>query len=254
MNSPKQEDISTTLERLSTTFSTRDIMVRENQLISAESEEQARQLLGENPGFDVIPIKEQGEYRAYLYRNREALQPIQAGDLISDSTPILHLPDLFLDQDFYFVLSSKSIAGYIHFSDLNNQLVKIPYFVLLEAVESRIIEQVEHQIKESDIDILFPKDAGRIKRRQAKLREQNADRGFVNGFYFWQILELARYFQVFSLDEDDINQLDDTRNRVDHPDRPLIKTKKDTISLAQTRALCAKMLDQLGKSGKEVSL
>ncbi|MCX6083233.1 MAG: hypothetical protein NTW32_27210 [Chloroflexi bacterium] len=247
MRNNSRENITTTLERLSTTFTTRDIMVPENRLTWAHSESEADRLLVENPAFDVIPIKRCGEYQSYLLRDAVLQNPIQVDDIISDSTPIIDLPGLFHNKDFFFVLSGKKISGYIHFSDLNNQLVKIPYFVLLEAVESRIIEKIEHMIKESDIDHMFPKQATRIKNKQAELRKEQADRGYVNGFYFKEMLLLAEYFHVLSLSDADLNLVNQIRNRVDHPDRPLIKTKKDSANLAKTRDLCTQMLDQLGR-------
>lgn len=240
-----REDITTTLERLSSTFATRDIMVKETQLVWADSESRASQLLLEYPSFDIIPIKQSGEFLYYLQRGAAFQSPILVENLISDSTPILELPGLFLLQDFYFVLSGKRIAGYIHFSDLNSQLVKIPYFVLLEAVESRIVERIDSRIKENDLDIVLPERSKAIKKKMKDLTEENADRGYINFMYFGEMLKFACYYHVLNLQDKDLKWVTDIRNRVDHADRPLIETKRDAIKLAKVRELCVDILDQL---------
>jgi len=225
-------DIAQTLERLARTFTVRDIMVTETQLVWADSPSQAIQLLSKHPSFDVIPIKQSGEFINYLQRNSGSHSTIQLEDMISDSTPILELPGIFLHKDFYFVLSGKRIEGYIHFSDLNSQLVKIPYFVLLEAVESRIVEKIDCRIEESDLDTVLPRRSNSLKNKMKNLAEENADRGYINFMSFREMLKFALYYNVLKLPDEDISCVADIRNRVDHADRPLIKTKKDTIKLA----------------------
>jgi len=225
------DDITTTLERLSSTFTTRDVMVNEAQLVWAYSLDQARQLLLEYPAYDVIPIKQNDEFRSYLLRSSGLPFPIQVEQLISDSTPILELPGLFLTMDFYFVLSGKRIAGYIHFSDLNSQLVKIPYFVLLEAVESRIVAKIDRLITEFDLEIVLPERANYLKKKVKNLTAEHADQGYVNFMSFTEMVKVARHYNVLNLEEKDLKWVTDIRNRVDHADHPLIQTKRDAIGL-----------------------
>lgn len=243
------DDISKTLERLAITFATRDIMVSEEQLIWAESTSQAEQKLIENPSFSVIPIKQHREFTEYLMRGNIFPDPIQLEDLISDSTPILELATIFSQKEFCFVLSGKRISGYVHFSDLNNQLVKIPYFVLLEAVESRIVSKIDQRITQEDLNIvLLPNQAGRVKNRMKRLAEENADHGYINFMYFGEMLKLACHYKVLTLSDSDLDRITDIRNRVDHADRPLIRTQENAIHLVETREICLDILNQLAQN------
>lgn len=246
MNDRFREDITTTLQRLSTAFTTRDIMVHEDRLLWADSIDQANQMLLQNPSFDVIPLKHENEYRHYVKRGIGSPSLIEVEHLISDSTPILELPSLFCRMDFYFVLSVKRIVGFIHFSDLNSQLVKIPYFVLLEAVESRMAAKIEAQVTDSDLDSVLSKTRSNvIKKRIKDLEKEHADLGYVNFMYFPEMIEFARLYNVLSLEENDLKVITEIRNRVDHADRPLIKFKDDAQKLARTRVICLDLLSQL---------
>ncbi len=240
-----REDITTTLERLASTFAARDIMVSEGRLICASTEIEAKQKLIDYPSFDVIPIKVLGEIREYLRRGNISPIPIQVEDLVSDSTPILELANILSRREFCFVLSGKRISGYIHFSDLNNQLVKIPYFVLLEAVESRIATKIDQLITESDLDIVLPCRSSYIKKQMKKLAEEHADRGYINFLSFGEMLKFACHYKVLDLQEKDVKWVTDVRNRVDHADSPLIQTQRDAVKLVRAQEICLYVLNQI---------
>ncbi len=239
------ENITKTLQRLASTFATRDIMIAEEHITWAESCTDAQQKLLENPSFDLIPIKKNGYFTEYLNRKGNDTKNILRDDLVSDSTPILELAGILSQREFCFVLVGNRIAGYVHYSDLNNQLVKIPYYVLLEAVESQIVLRIEGKITDSDIDTILPHRSKRIKEQFRDLSKERADRGYINFMYFREMLVFACHYKVLTLQEKDIKWLNDVRNRVDHADKPLIETQRDAIKLVRTREICLHILEQL---------
>jgi hypothetical protein len=56
-------------------------------------------------------------------------------DLISDGTRLLDLVEFLEEREVAFVLSHRHIDGYVHFSDFNHHLVKLTFYVILEAAE-----------------------------------------------------------------------------------------------------------------------
>lgn len=56
-------------------------------------------------------------------------------DLISDGTKLLDLVEFLEEREVAFVLSHRHIDGYVHFSDFNHHLVKLTFYVILEAAE-----------------------------------------------------------------------------------------------------------------------
>jgi hypothetical protein len=70
-------------------------------------------------------------------------------DLISDGTKLLDLVEFLEEREFAFVLSHRHIDGYLHFSDLNHHLVKLTFYVILEAVARLALDSVR-PVKGSD--------------------------------------------------------------------------------------------------------
>lgn len=56
-------------------------------------------------------------------------------DLISDGTKLLDIVEFLEEREVAFVLSHRHIDGYVHFSDFNHHLVKLTFYVILEAAE-----------------------------------------------------------------------------------------------------------------------
>jgi len=116
-------EISETLRRLTTTFTVRDIMIPKENLVRADNLSEAQHKLEINSDYDLIPIQLASEIKAFAHRsNPQKIKYIDLRELISDSTSLLELVDILEHRDFCFVLSGKNVSGYIHFSDLNNQL------------------------------------------------------------------------------------------------------------------------------------
>ena len=127
--------IEETLKRLAITFTVRDIMVPVVGLICAGNEIEATGVSKDNPDFSVIPLRQSTKLTGYFLRDSGTSREIVLDDLISDGTSLLDLVEIFEDREFSFVLTHREIAGYVHFSDLNHHLVKLAFYVILEALE-----------------------------------------------------------------------------------------------------------------------
>ena len=55
---------------------------------------------------------------------------------------LIDLVDIFERRKFSFVLSYQSVNGYVHYSDLNHQLVKLTFYVLLEALQKHALASI----------------------------------------------------------------------------------------------------------------
>jgi len=73
-----------TLKRLATTFTARDIMIPNADLVCATDEVEAVGVSHKNPDFNVIPIRQDGNLTGYFERNSRSTKKITPNDLISD--------------------------------------------------------------------------------------------------------------------------------------------------------------------------
>ena len=124
-------ELMETIQRLANGFVARDIMTPADQLVCADSEAGARLRLEENLRFDIIPILSGGRLLAFLERDQPCPKTIQISHLVSANTPILDTVDRLCDRRFVFVLGRGEVIGLIQFSDLNDPVVKLPFFVLV---------------------------------------------------------------------------------------------------------------------------
>lgn len=238
-------DIQETLQRLANRFVARDIMKPATELVSADSEADARKRLEENPRFDIIPIFSGGTLLSFMERDQPRMKTIQIPHLVGAGTPIPDVVDSMSDRRFVFVVGRHEVIGLIHFSDLNDPLVKLPFFVLLEGVERRLADAVKGLVTKDVIPKLIRnlKRVDDIHQKMANLRKNEADRDWVTLMYFSEILEAAVYFRKVSLEVNQIEQLSLIRNRVDHAaGKELIERHQDVKRLSRVRKLCIRIM------------
>ena len=137
-----------TLQRPITSFVASDIMISKDQIVSAGNEDKALQLFNQNPQYDVIPLHREGHLVGFLERGNVKSKRIQIEDVVSAGTPILDIVGTFCDRQHLFVLGQCEIIGLIHFSDLNDPVVKLPYFLLLEGLERKITDSIRQSVNE----------------------------------------------------------------------------------------------------------
>jgi hypothetical protein len=165
-------DLEQTLARLAEGFTVQDIMVPRESLVCGCGEDSARTLLEEHRDLDVIPIERGGQLVAYLQRGRKKQKDIRMKDVIGDSASLFDLVEVLEgscseDRGFCFVLVRNRIAGYVHYSDLNKDIVKLPFFILLENVEHHLVEGLRPLIKEDNLEAIL--DADRCERAKEKM-------------------------------------------------------------------------------------
>jgi hypothetical protein len=238
--------IESTLESLALMFTARDIMVDVDNLVSAANEMDAHQLLQENKNLDMIPIKTNGLLLSYLERNSSRAKKIRQTDTITELTRILDLVDVLKARRFCFVVN-RSILGLIHFSDLNNHLVKIPFFVILQAFEEHLFREIGPLVNNTNLPMALSQERfATISRRMRELRKNRADLDWINLLNFEDIVKCASYFKKITLSHDELRSISNVRNRVAHADRPFISKHEDVRRLSEAKRICMSVLGNGG--------
>lgn len=234
--------VESTLESLALMFTARDIMVDVDKLVSAANESDARKVLQANKNLDMIPIKTNGLLLSYLERNSSRARRIKQADTIVELTRILDLVDVLKTRKFCFVVN-RSILGLIHFSDLNNHLVKIPFFVILQAFEEHLFREIGPLVESSMLPLaLSPERFAEIDKRMRELRRNRADLDWVNLLSFVDIVKCAAYFKKITLSADEMRSISNVRNRVAHADRPFVSKHQEVRRLSETKRICLSVL------------
>ena len=234
-----------TLQRLAQGFVARDIMVPLERLTRADDEATATHKLEQNPQYDIIPMPQKGRLSAFLERGATRAKTIQIQHVVSAETPIPDLLNSLCDQRHIFVVGRHEVIGLIHFSDLNDPIVKLPFFVLLEGLERQVVDAIRPLVHEDTLSA-FLKDAKRlvnIKADMAKLRKRRADRDWVTLLYFREVIDAAVEFKKLPLRTKEIEDLSAVRNRVAHAAADqLVETQADVRRLGRVWKLCEDLL------------
>jgi hypothetical protein len=164
------------LIRFSNAVSVRDIMVETSFLRRADTLEAAQRLFHE---FDVVPYPRRGPIEGFFRRSSDRVKPVEVDNIVSADTSILSLPDLLLSTPFYFVVSMNSITGYLHYSDLNKAITKIPLFMLFQTAERSLWDSIESRIAAEDLEKVFGKKSKTFIKRRDEAAQGNVDLGWI---------------------------------------------------------------------------
>ncbi len=239
-----------TLERLAVAFTVSDIMIPESALKCADAKASAEVFLQENPLFDVVPIRENGLLKEYLERGSDRLKPISLQDIVSNATSIFGIVDILTGKKFVFVLVRQRIEGYVHFSDLNNSLVKLPYFVLLEAIEQQLAKETGPSIHEKNLhEVLDPQRVDAIIQKMGTLRKEKADLGWTSLLSFNEIVRFACHFGKLQLMTKEVEVISKVRNLVSHAGDQLVSSHGDVRRLAEAKRICLHVLHDFNEQG-----
>jgi hypothetical protein len=232
---------SENLKRLATTFTVRDITVSTGDLVCATGESDAVLVSRANPEFSVIPIKSQSGLSAYYLRDSHQLSQIGVSDLIGDGTEILDLVDILESREFVFVLGSKPLDGFVHFSDLNHPWVKLTFYMLLEGVERCALKSVKPWLTDGFLnDTLGKPRFAQIQ--QFYRRAGDAGQGVINYLNIADILKLARKAGTLDIDESVIQAIKRVRDGAAHVSENLVSDYSDVKKLAEVKNQCLRVL------------
>ncbi len=237
------DKVSEILGQLGKSFAVRDIMIPYEDFVLIDSESEAHRFFDEYEDFDYTASPTRGRITTYYKRDVPGSFELGPEHLLSDGTSLLELLDLMVGRDFFFVLSANSVCGFVHFSDLNHELVKLPLFMLLAAAESHLWSHVKEGLTEAEVEFVMRAERfDEVVERLQEARERNVDKGWAGLLYFGEILELARNRGLIDIPADDRHLLEDTRNRVAHHNRLLVEKHEDVGELARIRNLCGKLM------------
>ena len=104
-------------------LSAQDIMTPVQMLERADRLEDAIPLLEE---YDVVPYPKTGRIKGFFRRKTDELIDLRMEFIISDGTSLLDMPGLLDKMPFYFIIAGNNVTGYVHYSDLNKPVMKIP--------------------------------------------------------------------------------------------------------------------------------
>lgn len=237
------DKVSDILRQLGASFTVRDIMVPYEDFVTIDSESEAQRFFDKYEDFDYTASLTRGRITTSYKRDVPGSFELGQEHLLSDGTSLLELLSLMANREFFFILSANKICGFVHFSDLNHELVKLPLFVLLAAAESHLWLHVNEGLTEDEVEsVMAPERFDEVVRRRKEARERNVDRGWGGLLYFGEILELARFRGLTCILVDDLYRLIEARNRVAHHDRLLVEKHEDVGELARIRDLCREIM------------
>ena len=215
------------------------VMVPARNLSRADTKEEAAPM---HSDFDVIPYPKRGEIAGYFLRDSSHVIPIETKVLISHSTPILKLPHIFLSRPFSFIIAAHRITGYIHYSDLNKPIARVPFFGAFQMAERAIWDRIEKRISD---DILLKhlekKRFDRLRGLKKNRKRGNADLGWQDVLSLPDIIRIGRRLHQARLTDDEATLLVKYRNRTAHANKQLIEKEGDIRSLCQVASLALKL-------------
>jgi hypothetical protein len=233
--------IEETLKRLAVTFAVRDIMIPRERLVCATDETDAAKVSADYPDFTVIPIPREGALTGYFERDTHGTTKITVNDLISDGTSLLDLVEFFEDREFAFVLSHRHIDGYVHFSDLNHHLVKLTFYVILEAVERLALDSLSPADDREYLSRSIDLQRFQQIERQYK-RDGDAARSLFNYLNISDILKLGVKEGSIRLDDSVIKDMKNVRDGGAHALENLVADYNDVQRLANVKRECLRIL------------
>ena len=239
-------NVTEALKHLTSRFTVKDIMTPKPRLICAPDTDTAPEVSGAYPDFSIIPIKKDGELAAYFERDTGRARAIEVGDLVSDGTTLIDMVDILQARGFFFVLTHQRIDGYVHYSDLNHQLVKWTFYVMLEAVERLTLEA----LRPADERAYIMEKLGSDRFKQIETMYKRAGdngRNLMTYLNLADILRLAVTDGSLQLDETSIKMMKQVRDWAAHvlydlPDETAVCT------LASVKKECLRLLDGIDRA------
>lgn len=233
--------IEETLNRLAIAFAVKDIMTPRTGLVCAANDMQAARVSDDNPDYDVIPIQQGGTLTGYFERKPRRARKIAPADLIADGTSLLDLVEILKQRQFSFVLSRQKVEGYVHYSDLNHQLVKLTFYVMLEALERTALNSIHSTSDRESLKKDLPEQ--RFEQiEKAYKRAGRAARNLLGYLNLSDILQLAAKRGHMSVEDRFIKAIKKVRDGAAHSTENLVSSYDDVKTLANVKRECLRVL------------
>lgn len=232
-----------TLQRLGLSFTVRDIMVPKERLVSASAEADAPRISEQNRDYNIIPIQDNGALVAFYERDAKSSRAITVQDLVGSDTGIMDLVEILSGREFCFALVGNEIGGYVHFSDLNNPLVKLAFYVIFEAFERHLLTAINPLTEQEIQQTLGLQRLNRIRNEVQRAQADRANLSLENFLYLPEILRIAISKRKLSLDEERVQSIKMFRNRVSHAGWSLIQKHGDVRTLVGVKTSCIAVLN-----------
>jgi hypothetical protein len=232
-----------TLRRLGVSFTVRDIMVPKERLVCASAEADAPRISEQYPDYNVIPIRDRELLVAFYDRDAKSTRSITFQDLVAGDTSVTDLVEILSTREFCFVLVGNRIGGYVHFSDLNNPIVKLAFYVVLEAFERHLLALISPVSEKELLRILGLSALNRIQEKMRKARANDANLGLESFLCLHQILTLAADKGKLALGGNQRERINRFRNSVAHAGKLLVENHGDVRTLAEAKRNCIGVLN-----------
>jgi hypothetical protein len=122
--------------------------------------------------------------------------------------------------------------------------MKLPLFVLFDAVERRLWNSIKNKSIDSDLKkVLNQKRVGELEARMKEARKKDVDAGWDGLLSFDEITRFCIHYKILDVTDDERKLLSSTRNRVVHSDKLLVNEHNDIQKIIEASKLCKKLLE-----------
>jgi len=183
------------------------------------------------------------------------VKPLTADWLVAADTPILKIIELFAEQPdrIFLVLGASDIVGLVAPADLNRIPARASIYLLIASVEGSLGQLIRKVLPDEEACSQYLSEArlSKLREQQQNAASENLDLGLFDTLYFTDLIDIARR------DEQLQNLLGFTatkgkkflkirgvRDKVSHPIRPLISSRKELRDLYE---ICQLLFDLNGR-------
>jgi hypothetical protein len=186
------------LNRAAWSFTVCEIMTPSSRLKLANDKQSLNEISQANPQYDVIPILNPG-YGIYDYydRDRDEIKEISLRDALPDQTSVLDCLDTLQERKFSFITRQGWVVGFIHFSDLNRPVAKMPFRILMATWEYRLGEKLRTNLpmlaQNEILEVIGQERWDQIQAQIGRLQQDHADLDWISYLEFPELNRLSRH-------------------------------------------------------------